>query len=384
MKVQNVILLRRKYISYLFELADKNFPNNEQLNSAVEEFKVLTVKDSDLIKAQNRLLGLKDNLTEDMELLDSMAKYNAKSMKETSQLKQNLSKKLNNINKDYEANYRDMNDLYQGIIVHNASIMLNKLQEDNLFKKMQQAILTTDSEFLIFCENFKKEEINKHQSIQLNIQKTLQLLSELNTNVNDYIQSNTELKLNHLNMAMKMRVKNSKIQIINITKNLQTIINNHIILYPETLKFRVNEINDFVSFIDLEPSNETKENIELTNNTNELDLITETETILNKEKIITNVFNIQLNFPLLLKIQEKSNKIIPYFEESFKDNEKILLNLIEEKDKILKAAIPFETLTIKAARQWLELNEKGWFAITKNYIINHPLATTHMNMSLLD
>lgn len=159
MKVQNIILLRRKYISYLFELADKTFIDTSELNNSVDEFKILSDKDKELNNALKRLERLQENVLANLEPLENMSNFKSKDMKENSLNKQHLTKKMKQISKSIEDNYRDMNDLYQGIVLHNASYMIKKLSFDQMFIKLQLAIKKTDKEFLDFCNEFKQDEI---------------------------------------------------------------------------------------------------------------------------------------------------------------------------------------------------------------------------------
>lgn len=368
MKVQNIILLRRKYISYLFELADKHFPDRTQLNGSVEEFNELIQKNDELQVGIQRLNSLQTDVNDNLEPLENMTKFNAKSMKENSQIKQNLTKKIKQLNKDYEDNYREMNDLYQGIILHNASIMMNELRLDPMFKKMQDAISLTDNEFITFCNEFKQDEIAKSEDIKQRANQIVSYYNELLNTIVQYRAQDIELKENHLNMAIKMKLKNSKLKIIDLVQKLDSEHNEYKLFYSETLKFRVNEIKP-ISLI-VQPHIEEMQE----------DKISEPGT---DSMIVTDISNAHLQSDNLLQIETQVTKYLDFYSDALKNNDKLLKSLYEEKDKIIKAAIPYEELTIKAARQWLEIDKEGWFAKTREYISQHTLAT-NMTISLMD
>lgn len=367
MKVQNIILLRRKYISYLFELADKTFIDTSELNNSVDEFKILSDKDKELNNALKRLERLQENVLANLEPLENMSNFKSKDMKENSLNKQHLTKKMKQISKSIEDNYRDMNDLYQGIVLHNASYMIKKLSFDQMFIKLQLAIKKTDKEFLDFCNEFKQDEIavasdifERTNSILIDYQQILQSISL-------YIDKKNELQKNHLNMAAKMKVKTLKNNIIELIHNVDNNHNEFKSLYPEALKFRVNEIKSLSTFLN-------GEQIEIAD-TNEDD-------IFNEQTLVTDVKNINMDSDMLNNLSETIKKYIPFYEDPQKNYEKKLNVLNEEKNKIIKAAIPFEELTIKTATQWLEINQNGWFAVTKKYISNHSLAPDLMSQEL--
>jgi hypothetical protein len=368
MKVQSVILLRRKYVSYLFELADQNFHNLDQLTSAVDQFEELISKDKELEASKKRLEGLQVDISNDSKYLDSMAHYNPKATKEASQLKQNVSKKINTNIKDYLSNYQEMNDLYQGIILHNASLMMAELEKNPLFKKMQLAIQKTDKEFLKFCQDFKQDEILQHTDINIKIKNIISHLKDLSESLADYKLENVELKLNPLNMSIKMKVKNLKIKIHTLSSNIDHLNQVYKSLYPETLKFRINEIKVLSDIL----------------SSNQDNTLGEVSTTDNTQSIISNINNIYLSPQTLTEIQNIVKKMIEYYSIADNNNIKTLNHINEEKEKISKAAISFDDLTIKAARQWLELHQDGWFKKTKTYIQNHPLAPTNITISLLD
>lgn len=369
MKVQNIILLRRKYISYLFELADNTFIDTSELNNSVEEFKILADKDVELNNALKRLERLQENVLANLEPLENMSKFKPKDMKENSLNKQHLTKKIKQISKSIEDNYRDMNDLYQGIILHNASYMIKKLSVDPMFTKLQLAIKKTDKEFLDFCNEFKQEEIAISFDILERANSILKDYQQILKDILLYIDRKNDLQKNHLNMAAKMKVKSLKNNIISLIHNVDKKHNEFKSLYPEALKFRVNEIKPLSVFIN-------GEEIEISD-TNE-------EDVFHEETVVTDVKNINLDSDTLNNLTETIKKYIPYYEDPQKNHEKKLNTLNEEKNKIIKAAIPLEELTIKTATQWLEINQNGWFAITKKYISNHSLAPELMNQELKD
>lgn len=370
MKVQNIILLRRKYISYLFELADKHFPDRTKLNGSVEEFNELIQKNDDLQVGIQRLNSLQTDVNDNLEPLENMTKFNAKSMKENSQIKQNLTKKIKQLNKDYEDNYREMNDLYQGIILHNASIMMNELRLDPMFKKMQDAISLTDNEFITFCKEFKQDEIAKSEDIKQRANQIVFYYNEILETIVQYRAQDIELKENHLNMATKMKLKNSKLKIIDLVQKLDLEHNEYKIFYSETLKFRVNEIKSLSLII--------QPHIEELKDNNSSDSLSNSELM-----IVTDISNAHIQLDNLENIETQVRKYLEFYSDALKNNDKTLKSLYEEKDKIIKAAIPYEELTIKAARQWLEIDKEGWFSKTREYISNHTLAT-NMTISLMD
>lgn len=367
MKVQNIILLRRKYISYLFELADKTFPDIKELNNSVDEFKVLADKDVALNKSLKRLERMQDDVLANLKPLENMSKFKPKDMKENSLNKQHLTKKIKQISKSIEDNYRDMNDLYQGIVLHNASYMIKKLSNDEMFHKLQEAIKKTDKEFITFCEEFKQDEIAIEADI---LEKSSTILQNYQTILNDietYLDRKQDLERNHLNMAAKMKVKTLKNKIISLVHTVDNNHNEFKMLYPESLKFRVNEIKPLADILN-------GEQIEIAD-TSEDDLFHE-------NTLVTDIKNIHIDIDIINKLKEIIKKYIPYYEDAQKTSEKKLNILNEEKNKIIKAAIPFEELTIKTATQWLEINQNGWFSITKKYIANHSLAQELMSQEL--
>lgn len=364
MKVQNAVQLRKKYVDYMFELASIHFKDLSGLLDAHEQVDVCKKKDEELLLALQRLEGLQQNIQEDSSKIDSMVHFSAKALKETSNIKQNLTKKLNVSKREIEENYSEMNDLYQGVVLHNASIMVAKLKENELFEKMQQAIDKTDEKFLDFCKSFKIDELTRYQDIDMQVNKLLSHQKNLIVDIDNFSFKQMELKLKPMDMGLKMAVKNLKLKISNHCLTLDHYNETFKQSYAETLKFRVNEVKTLGGYF--EAKEEVREDVD-------------------KDKVFfANVKNANLNVSVLNEIKSHIERMVTLYTEVMETNTKSLEKVSLERERILKAAINLEELTVKAARQWLELDEDGWFCQTKKYLLNHFLAKDLMIKNLLD
>ena len=364
MKVQSAVLLRRKYVNYMFELASFHFKDLNGLLDAHEQVEACKKKDSELQAAKKRLLGLQDSIKADSEGIESMAQYNAKAMKETTNIKQNLSKKININKKEIEENYAELNDLYQGIVLHNSSIMINKLRENEIFKKMQLAIDKTDDNFINFCKNFKLEELSKLEDMDLQLKRLLSYQKELSEDIDTFNIKQMELKINPIDMGLKMSVKNLKLKIINHCSTLDHYNETYKKDYAESLKFRISDIKSLKEYFATEEEEQEDSKSDL--------------------KFFSNVKNVNLNVNVLNEINKHIHKMMTIYESINESNLKNLEKVKTERERILKAAISLNELTVKASRQWLELDEKGWFAQTKKYLLEHELSSSLMIPNLMD
>lgn len=365
MKVQNAVQLRKKYVDYMFELASIHFQDLSGLLDAHEQVDECRKKDADLVVGLKRLEGLQNNIVEDSEKNDSMVNFSAKAMKETTNIKQNLTKKINANNREIEENYAEMNDLYQGVVLHNASIMVTKLKEDDLFHKMQQAIEKTDEKFLEFCQEFKLDELNRYQDINTQVDRLLAHQKELIIDIDTFNFKQMELKLKPMDMGLKMSVKNLRLKITNHCLTLDHYNETFKKSYAETLKFRANEIKALKSYFDVDDMDGGDD--------------------VNKDiAFFTNVKNVNLSVTVLNDINAHIQKMIDLYSEVYENNFKNLEKVSKERERVLRAAINLEDLTVKAARQWLELDEGGWFSKTKKYLMEHHLAKELMIKNLMD
>lgn len=362
MNVQNAILLRRRYVSYIFKLSSLYFKNFNGLLNSFTNIDICKIKDKELNFAKNRLLGLQESIKNDSESLISMANFNSKAMKETTSIKQNISKKINKNKKEIEDNYLEINDLYQEIILSNSSIMLNKLKEYEIFNKMQLLIHKNDEIFVNYCKDFKIKDLVNLQDRDVQLKRLLIIQKDLVLDIEKFNIKQTELKVKPTDISIKMKIKNFKTKIVNHCYTLDYYNELYKSSHFESINSQLDEIKNLKSYFSILEDGEHK---------NDLDFF-------------SKIKNINLNSAMLIDITIDIKKMISIYNYIHYENSISLEKIISEREKVIKAAICLDVLTIKALRQWLEVDESGWYYQTKEFLLNHPLSSDLMNPHLID
>lgn len=345
MKFNDILLVRKKYANYIFELCFKNFESPKSFIEEELEFK----KNMDydwMLQSQSTKISLQSNeLNKRIREFSKLTQVDRRALNELMNLKVQLKKQKKTIEDLQQKNYQDISIHYQKTIKAVCEKIFQKIQEDVTLLKLHLATQKTEKKFIQYCNNWKLDKKQYHEDISNQttfIFKTCeQLLLDIQSAIE--IENSDAFKGGVQSAKLLSSSKNSTVASSCI--NLSHYVENFKELYPETLTYKAH----YLTTVDLK--NDFKDLINI-------------PTLHNQKKMIKITPTLEKAIPSIKKTQA-------IFYSLYDVNRTYLINLDFERRKIVKVAITEKKFLETTLKQWLENDPDGIFYLFSEYLKEH-------------
>ena len=347
MKFTDVVLLRKKYSNYIFELCFKNFNSPKTFIDEELQFKKLMDYDW-FLQEQSTKIGIQSTYANQrIREFSKIPQFDKKLMNTLMEIKVTLKKQKKSMEDLQEKNYLEINKNHNEIISKLSLKILEQIKVDQLLNKMQLAINKTDPPFISYCLNWKLDKKTYHSDMlnqaTLIVKNCKELIEEIDVAIsledNEYYSVNKKL-------TDSSSLKNSTIAAR--CTNLSYYVENFKSLYPETLNYKDNSLLKldlkyaFKYFVNISAINSMKSEIRM------------------KEQFEK------------AKIELKKTQELFYNINDI--NRQHALKIDMERKKLSKIAINENTLTNTIIKQWLEFDSDGIYFLFSEHLKIHRLA----------
>ena len=345
MKFNDILLVRKKYANYIFELCFKNFDSPKSFVEEELEFK----KNMDydwMLQAQSTKVSLQSNeLNKRIREFSKLTQVDKRALNELMNLKVQLKKQKKTIEDLQQKHYQEISVHYQKTIKSVCEKIFEKIKQDGTLLKLHLATQKTEKRFIQYCNNWKLDKKQYHEDIANQttfIFKTCeQLLLDIKSAIE--IENSDAYKGGVQSAKILSSSKNSTVASSCI--NLSHYVENFKGLYPETLSYKSN----FLTKLDLK--HEFKDLINI-------------PSLHNQKKMVEIHKILEQVIPSIKKTQE-------IFYSLYDANRSYLINLDFERRKIAKVAITEKKFLETTLKQWLQNDPDGIFYLFSEYLKEH-------------
>jgi rRNA-processing protein FCF1 len=345
MKFDDILKVRKKYASYIFELCFKNFDSPKTFVEEDLQFKRNMDYDWMLQAQFTKISSQSNELNKRIREFSKLTQVDKRILNELMSLKVQLKKQKKTIEDLKLKHYQEISKHYQETILNLCEKIFDKIKDDELLHKLQLATQKTDKRFMAYCLNWKIDKKSYHDDISEQttfIFKTCEhLLEEIKIAID--LENSDAYKGGLAYAKNASSTKNATIAANCI--NLSHYVENFKKLYPETLNYKNNFLtklelkNDFKDLANMSGIHSQKNSTEM------------------QEKL-------EVIIPSIKKAQE-------IFYGLYDANRSYLIKLDFERRKMSKAAISEKRFLEIVLKQWLENDPDGIFYLFSEYLKDH-------------
>lgn len=347
MKAQDIVLLRKKYVNLIFELAKKSFNIQQDFLLEEKNLRIYMEKDILLSEHADKISSRIDSLNQEMKELSKIAKFDKNALDELTQIQLSLKNQQKNNKTQRQEHYTFISKQYFEILVQTTMKVLGELEKDELFNKMRLAIKKTENRFIEYCKQWKSRESENYKKLGQQIELIYNFSSQLVQDIDACISTETtdaytsDASISHISSLKNSRVAANCTTLAHYLENFKE-------LYPQTLGFKaqsLTKINLKEDFNDLMEANSF------------------------------GSMKASLKMKGKLNLAKKQVGIVNrLFHELLLVNNKHLEKIEDERIKMMKIAIGEYQLTQTTIKQWLESDKKSLFFIFSEYLDKHKFA----------
>jgi hypothetical protein len=345
MKFNDILLVRKKYANYIFELCFKNFESPKSFIEEELEFK----KNMDydwMLQSQSTKISLQSNeLNKRIREFSKLTQVDRRALNELMNLKVQLKKQKKTIEDLQQKHYQEISEHYQKTIKAVCEKIFNKLKEDTTLFKLHLATQKTEKKFINYCTNWKLDKKQYHEDI---------------ANQTTFIFKTCEQLLLDIKSAIEIENSDAYKGGVQFTKNLSSSKNSTVASSCINLSHYVENFKG-IYFETLNYNNNALTKIDLKQDFKELVNI---PTIHNQKKMV----ELNLVFEKIIPSIKKTQEI---FYSLYDANRTYLINLDFERRKIAKVAITEKKFLETTLKQWLQNDPDGIFYLFSEYLKEH-------------